>query len=282
MAGAASRPVARAVPFERLHHLLTVPVRLSDRLATRFVLDTGIGVNLLERSFADRVGTVPTGRAFSGQRTSGQVVSVDLETVPSLTLGTERWTDLTVGIVDAPGLFAQIPGVSGFLSLDAFRALPFTIAPRAREVRLGEPGGSEGRAHVPLHLDLDGPSVSAFVDLRLPSGCRVRAEVDTGSDSLTLDTRYLSDFDRTEDGPGLERREGTDETGYRYVRYRARLSGDLALAERPEVAAPLGDVIFQKIIHEGLVGAAFLSAFDVTIDVRRATIGFAPPSPPTG
>jgi hypothetical protein len=50
---------ARSVPFRYFHHLLTVPVVVDGMQETRFVLDTGIGLNLvstaLQRIIYDRL-----------------------------------------------------------------------------------------------------------------------------------------------------------------------------------------------------------------------------------
>ena len=51
--------VTSTVPFQYLLHLLTVPVRVGDT-ETRFIFDTGIGVNLISDSLARAVGCTPS------------------------------------------------------------------------------------------------------------------------------------------------------------------------------------------------------------------------------
>jgi hypothetical protein len=49
-----------SVEFDYLAHLVTVPVRAAG-VETRFVLDTGIGVNLVSQALAARAGCVRVG-----------------------------------------------------------------------------------------------------------------------------------------------------------------------------------------------------------------------------
>ena len=71
-------PSLAAVPFDYLHHLVTVPVTINGSIEARFVLDSGIGLTLVSVAVADAVGCVPSGETFSGRRMSGQEVEVTL------------------------------------------------------------------------------------------------------------------------------------------------------------------------------------------------------------
>ena len=53
----------RAIPFDYLAHLVTVPVTINGSLESRFVLDSGIGLTLVSAAVADLVGA---SRAASG------------------------------------------------------------------------------------------------------------------------------------------------------------------------------------------------------------------------
>lgn len=86
------------VPFEYMSHVLTIPVRVGD-IETRFIVDTGIGINLIE-DLANRVGCHPDGSTFTGRRMSGQAVTVPLGSLGSLDIGASRMQDIPVGIFD--------------------------------------------------------------------------------------------------------------------------------------------------------------------------------------
>ena len=107
-----------AVPFEYLHHLVMVPVRIGD-VDTRFVLDTGMGLVLVTEELAASVGFVPDGSTYTGRRMSGQEVTVPIGRAESLCFAGLTRDDVPVGILDLdqPALAA----VGGFLSLAFFR-----------------------------------------------------------------------------------------------------------------------------------------------------------------
>ena len=81
------------VPFRYLMHLLTVPVSVGDT-ETRFIFDTGIGVNLVSDSLARAVGAAPSGSVFTGRRMSGQEVTAPMSSLASVRLGERRSRDV--------------------------------------------------------------------------------------------------------------------------------------------------------------------------------------------
>ena len=60
------------------HHLVTVPVVVDGSVETRFVLDTGIGLNLCSEALCAAIGRSPNGSTFTGRRMSGQEVTIPL------------------------------------------------------------------------------------------------------------------------------------------------------------------------------------------------------------
>lgn len=105
-----------AIPFRLFHHTVTIPVLLENSVQSRFILDTGIGGNLISNTLSRRVGCKLTGEEFKGKRMSEQEVSVPLATVSSVSEGSFESTDVPVGVFDFP-LPADFEDVEGFLSL---------------------------------------------------------------------------------------------------------------------------------------------------------------------
>jgi hypothetical protein len=136
--------VTSAVAFEYLQHLLTVPVRAGG-VETRFIFDTGIGLNLISEALAEQIGCEPDGSTFTGQRMSGQDVTIPLGTLSSLSLGDHAGRDVPVGILDMHTM-AGLEGVEGFLSLTYFRAAPVTIDYAAGLAILEDPSSLARRA----------------------------------------------------------------------------------------------------------------------------------------
>lgn len=269
--------VMAPVKFRYAGHCVVVPVRLGD-VDTEFVLDSGIGVSLISAPLAASVGCERTGETFRGRRMSGQEVEVPLATLPSLELGGRRWRDLDVAIFDLAQP-AAMQEVTGFLSLSPFCSDAITVDYPAEMVVVEEPGPlamrvADGIA-VPVEVEREGRSAVVHVWLDLPDGGPpIRVEVDMGSDCLILDTRLASRLGvELEDG-GVRCVEGRDETGHNYTRYFAKIDGVVRTTAAPAISQRDPDVMFQRIIYDGLVGTTFLQRFQVTFDLANERLLF--------
>jgi predicted aspartyl protease len=233
----------------------------------RFVLDTGIGVNLVTEALAARIGAPRLDRSYTGRRMSGQEVSVPLVVLPDLRLESVRRVELVAGVLDLDGL----GDLDGFLSLEFFRHAPFTVDYEGGAIVVESPESLEARASagtpVAIELEDEGCSLDAFMALVLPNGREVSVEVDMGSDSLILDESLAGPLGIDLGAADVRRVEGVDETGYAYVRSFTRLAGSIHPTGAPELAQTEPEVMFQRIVHDGLVGNAFLRNFAVTYDV---------------
>ena len=267
-----------ATPFRYLHHLATVPVLVGGSREARFVLDTGIGLTLLSERLCEELDCERTGATFTGKRMSGQEVTVPLAVASSLTLGTHRREGHVVGILDTGTFPGGLTGVDGFLSLAFFEPVPFTVDYRggavvvetARSVAARAASGSP----VGIRLERQGPALDAFLPLTVPGRPRIEVEVDMGSDALILDESLAGAVGVRLDDPSVRRIEGRDETGHPYVRHVARISGTIHPTGAPSVAQSNPEVVFQRIVYDGLVGDAFLRDFVVTYDVARERMIF--------
>jgi predicted aspartyl protease len=273
--------VTSAVPFQYLLHLLTVPVRVADT-ETRFIVDTGIGVNLISESLAAAVGCTPTGSVFTGRRMSGQQVTAPMASLDSVTLGDCCRRDVPVALFDMAAM-AGLDGIGGFLSLQFFRSTPVTVDYRGRVVVLEDEQSLARRAAsgfpVSVQVKHDGPATDVHLALRLPGGRLINAEVDAGSDQLILNSALAAEAGVDLAGENVRTVDGQDETGHAFARYFTTLPGDLSLAAAPQIRQADPDVMFQEIIYDGLIGDRFLRNFIVTYDLPRSRMIFAPPPP---
>lgn len=126
-----------------------------------------------------------------GKRMSGQEIRVPLVRLPRLDLGGHVLPNVTAGIAafGAP----EENGFDGIVGLDLLGCLPLTIDPFAHSVRLGAVTTvPESATVVPVRLSRDGPAVEMRADLRLPDGRVIEIEVDTGSGSTILNSRFMT------------------------------------------------------------------------------------------
>jgi hypothetical protein len=205
---------------------------------------------------------------------SGQAVSVPIAELPTLSMGGVRREPVDVGILDLASFPPDFADVDGFLSLAFFEDTPFTVDYRAQAVVVESEESLAAREEsgdsVAVQVERDGPTVVAFLRLVLPDGNVASVEVDLGSDALILDVRYAASLGVDLDG--VRRVDGTDESGGAYSRYFTTLRGTIHPDGAPAAAQHGPNVMFQAIIHDGLVGHAFLQRFDVTYDLPRSRI----------
>lgn len=268
------------VPLQYLSHFLSVPVRVGDT-QTRFIFDTGIGVNLVSASLARAVGCTPSGPAFTGRRMSGQEVTMPMGSLDSVWLGNSHRADVPAAIFDMSAM-AGLDGIEGFLSLQYFRSTPVTVDYPARVLVVEDEQSLARRAEsgipVSVRVRHDGPSTEVHLTLRLPGGHVITAEVDAGSDQLILNEALAAEAGADLASQTVRKVEGRDETGHAFVRYFTSLCGDLSLAAAPRIRQANPEVMFQEIIYDGLLGDRFLRNFIVTYDLPRHRMIFTPPA----
>lgn len=266
------------VPFERVHHLVTVPVTAGD-VAARFVLDTGIGLTLFSSSLCERLGVEPTRDVFRGRRMSGQEIAVELVRVDSLRLGSFEQRNFVVGVLDLDGLPPELAG-GGFLSLAFLAGQPFTVDYPTGGVVLETAetlaARLAGGVAVAVSVERSGPSVDVFLPLSIPGGRSISVEVDMGSGALILDERFAAEVGVDLSAPEVRRVEGTDETGGSFTRYFAQLPGNIHPTGAPELVQEQPEAMFQRIVRDGLLGDSFLRRRPVTYDLPNARIVFGP------
>jgi hypothetical protein len=263
------------VSFDKLQHLITVPVSVNG-VESRFVLDSGIGLTLLRSELAESIRVRPTGASFTGRRMSGQSVTIPLGEVPTMTFAGSAFEQVEVGIFDMSSFPAELAGIGGFLSLAFFADRPLTVD-YGRSVVIVETRETVAARYaegvpVSVNVQRDGPSVTMFMPLTIPGGRSISVEIDMGSDELILDERFAEETGASLDGDGGRRVEATDETGHAYTRRFTRLAGRIYPTAAPHLAQDDPDVMFQRIIHDGLVGDAFLRRHVLTFDVAGAAI----------
>lgn len=248
----------------------TLPVRVHDQ-ETVAILDTGIGLAIISQDLCDRIGCTVDGE-FTGQRMSGQSVTVPTTHLEELAIGSLVQSDVVAAVVDIEGFFPE-PHIEAFVGLPFFREHPFTIDGPNRTLTLESEASlaERGRraAEVPIRLASHGVALDSFVHMTLGEA-EGEFLMDSGSKVVILHPRYAEPLSVDLDDEALTRREGTDETGNPYLRVYATIANPIAFRDAPTMSRTGADALFQEIIYDGLLGADFLSSFVLTWDLPNA------------
>lgn len=264
-------------------HLLCIPVKLNNSLATTFILDTGVGVNLLSDSLAKKLACKKMLLLHSGKRMSGQTLTMNMARLGSLTFAGFSQTNVPVALWKTQDLFGNskdFADVQGILSLDFFKKQAFTIDYKSKSIILENEESLKSRLakgiSVPIKVESKaGIECSIKIPMSMEKFPKLMAEVDTGSDSLILDLRYMKGLNiRTAD---VKRVVGKDETGHAYMRYFTKLPGNISVKGAASIKQTTPSVMFQKIIHDGLIGDSFLKQFTITYDISHSRMIFEKP-----
>lgn len=260
--------------FDRVGHLVRIPVVAGD-FACRFLLDSGIGLTIVASDLAERLDLVLTGTSFPGQRMSGQEITAPLAHLPQLTVGGHVVENAVVGVFDLGPADGE-SGFDGILGLDLLCDVVVSVDPLTRSLLLRSDFPiNGGDIEVPVRVHHDGPSVTLFAGLRLPSGRVAEVEIDTGSGCLILDSRFMTDCG-VETDDVTETLAGTDETGHHYSRSFADTRGAVSFVDAPTAEQQDPRTMFQSIVHDGLLGSEFLDRFIHSFDVRRGRLVLSP------
>lgn len=272
---------SNTVPFEyRGGHLLCVPVKINNSVETKFILDTGAGVNVISSKLAKQLACKSSG-LHSGKRMSGQLLTMKICRLKKLRFGSAEHKNVPAAIWNTDDLFGhdkEFAGVQGIISLEFFRKQAFTIDYKNSQIILESKETlqqrQKGAARSSVKIEPRfGVECGIKIPVTIPKFPKLMAEVDTGSSSLILDYRYLKALNIRR--AKIKREYGKDETGHAYMRYFTTLPGAVCLKEAPAIKQESPAVMFQKIIHDGLIGDTFLKQFTVSFDLEHSQMFFA-------
>ncbi len=255
-------------------HFHTVPLRLNGRVVTTAILDTGIGLALVSKALCERLDCTLDGE-FSGQRMSGQTVTLPLTHIDRIELGGLVQENVVAGVVDIEGFFPE-PQIEAFIGLPFFEETPFTIDAEHSQLILESESSLRVRQAqtqaLPVRFDRHGVALDIFVPMVLPDGSVASMLMDTGSFGITLHTRYAEAMGVDFDAPSVERRSSQDETGYTYERFYTTLERPLTFQAAPTLRRSGLRAMFQEIIHDGLIGTELMSSYVMTYDLPRSRV----------
>lgn len=279
-----------------------LPVKVGETQA-EFLLDTGLGFNLISPQLAKKLGIEP-GSSTKLKPVTGGELEFSQARLPSLTLGNQNESDQEV-LIGEPRCFVGNDGetkVDGILSLAYFRNHPFTLDYANQRLVLEDSDSLSKRKAKGNKVEcrLSDEAVVASVSLMLkerppepakpgglagllsgfsggpPEPPKAWVQVDTSCENLMLDSKLMFTLKVDDTGANITESETTDQNGLRYRSFASRM-GKVELADNPSLTQEKLPVVFRKLQAEGVLGQEFLQRYVVTFDLPNSELIFAKP-----
>lgn len=292
-----------SVPFRTgKKQAVVLPVQVSDSLKAEFLLDTGLGFNVISPELAAKLG-LQTDSKLKVKPITGGEFEFSSARLPALKLGSTSESNLEV-VVAEPRRFIENGGevgVDGILSLAFFREHPFTLDYPNQALILEESDSLEQRkkagervecrleddrlALVALKLkdkDPDPPRPGGFAGLLsgitggggAPEPPTAWVQVATGSENLMLDSKLMFTLKIDATGANITETEETDQNGVRSRRFASHMARVGLATDNSVLSQEKQAVVFRKLRAEGALGQNFLRQYVVTFNLPGSELIF--------
>jgi hypothetical protein len=272
---AKSKPVS--IPFTtNSDGMVILPATVGGTISAQVIFDTGAGLDILAPGLIEKVHGKPAGQ-FTGFRMTGERLDIPLFIVPEFSVGPVVKKNALVGswyVLDKMHL-------DGIVSLNDFREQPVTFDFVNKGVifettdSLAQRRAEATSASMKLD-DQRGTTLDVFADF-LIGDQSAQCEIDTGSPTATVSTRYMERLGIEKDGKGVRKIERRTVAGAMQTRYDTSLP-QIALAAAPQIRLAPAPASFSDIIYDCVVGLDFWSGRALTVDIPGRAILVSSPS----
>ena len=101
---------------------LFIKVKINDIYEARFMFDTGAGINIISNVIFNKIrNNLKEAGLHTGTRHNGEKLTGMMYTLPSLSIGGFKRTDIIVGLFDG------LPTCDGIISMNFFENTPVTV-----------------------------------------------------------------------------------------------------------------------------------------------------------
>ncbi len=267
------KPKPVSIPFTtNSDGMVILPATVGGNISVHVIFDTGAGLDVLAPSVIEKVHGKPAGQ-FTGFRMTGERLDIPLFVVPELSVGPVKKRDAVVGSWDVLDKLH----LDGIVSLNDFRQQPVTFDFVKKVVVFETPESLAQRrateTSVPVKFDDQrGITLDLFAEFLVGDQTDL-CEIDTGSPSATVSTRYMQPLGIEKDCKDVRRIERRTVAGATQIRYDTTLS-QISIAAAPQISLAHPRVGFSDIIYDCVIGLDFWAgkAFSIDIPGRQVFI----------
>ncbi|GAA4781548.1 hypothetical protein GCM10023231_06400 [Olivibacter ginsenosidimutans] len=236
-----------------------------------FIFDTGAGLNMFFKTFAEKLENKETHHFFVGHRATGEPLRMPLYRSKTLSLGDFECNDQWYTTFDL-----HMDGIDGILSLQAFRQTPVTIDYTKKELSFAKLGKKGKNKFITLETaDYGGRALDIFTNVRLNDQLSIQIMLDSGAGdhSYWVDERFMDDLSikrSTLDSIEKKSEFNANKISKMYIGKLAEIATENkeAKIENPSVN------FVQGLIYEGKMSIAWLGK-KITISIPEKRIYIA-------
>lgn len=232
-----------------------------------FIFDTGAGLNMLTKKFADKVsGLKKTDGFYTGHRATGEAIVTDVWMTDSIGIGSLNLSNQAISVFDI-----DFP-IDGLISLTPFRSTPITIDYTKKllivESAVSTNQLSKAGTSIPMQL-LDDRGITLCIStyIRLANALTLQVVLDSGAgaDVFRFNARYMDKLgiDSTKTIRKYLKSEFNPSLGYNY--YSTTLSA-ISAADGVAEKKDFNTTFIDGLIYEGITCINWLGN-KITIDV---------------
>ncbi len=242
-----------------------------------FLFDTGAGLNLLTKNFADKVkGLRKEDGSYVAFRSTGEKIDAELYAVEKVQIGQYMITNSTLSVMDV-----NLGNIDGLLSLTAFRHQPFTIDMEHKQliIETAKSVAARRKAGLSIPLQLENArerALDVFAHFRLNNALTLQFLLDSGAGKniFSISSKYL-------ERSGLENADTAKmEKRYRQSEFNADVKTATFFTQVPHLATkaqPAVEVRNFKVqyvdglIYDGIISINWMGG-QLTFDLDKAEL----------
>ncbi|MCB0508488.1 MAG: retropepsin-like domain-containing protein [Bacteroidetes bacterium] len=258
------------VPFELTQsgHIL-VTAKINGREG-RFIFDTGAGINLLIKKFADKTPNLEKSEHFyTGHRSTGEELMMDIWKLNNLQIGKFSATNEICSVYDIDFPF------DGLISLTPFLSTPITIDFLNKQLIIETKRSIKKRIssadyQIPIKIHNDkGISIDIATNIKLNDTLDLLVNLDSGSGfgSYKFNYRYMSNLNIDTSNVKKIERESMFKSGYYNTHYFTKVN-QLSDINNNVITKQINAQFITGLIYEGIVGINWIGSI-ITFDLAN-------------
>lgn len=261
------------IPFTltQYGHII-IPVEFNG-VEGNFIFDTGAGINLIFKDFADKIENLQkTDNFYTGHRATGEELQVNLYNIDSLSLGNFNVMNTVAGVYDLEFEY------DGLISLTLFTKTPITIDFKNKVITIESEFSlkdliKEKDFEMPIQITNDrNINVSISTNIKLNNKLNLNVGLDSGAgfDVYRFNSRYLTalEIDSTLTKKVYKKSYFKEGEGNNFFITKIQ---ELSDNNKYVLVKDLDAIFIEGLIYEGIMGVNWIGE-KMTIDIANQRI----------